>query len=255
MREKHTNKLLVALLGVFVSVFLLIGCEKDDANLGSIANDDPDSTDNDDDSDPTNNDNDKDTGVTMPDSLPPVPQCVKECSEAADCVEEGADKLHRAANYTCSGGLCEYIGCANDANCKEVYPASNYVCSSEGECLYPCDSAADCALPGMQEDEDNWACQGGGCLYLGCLNSYECVSERGADFVCADVMHLGQWECVNSCESPADCVLTTDTDAKAFDADNYDCIEVAKEIRKFCDYKGCADDAECGNGYQCVDPE
>jgi hypothetical protein len=42
--------------------------------------------------------------------------CWETCSTAADCVLTGA--AQDEDNFTCSGGLCTYIGCHNDAECN-----------------------------------------------------------------------------------------------------------------------------------------
>lgn len=232
------------------------GCESDEATRISQSNtDDSETTDDNSDDDTGKIEQQKDSeepGVVQPEVLPPVPQCVKECSEPADCVEVGADKLHRAANFDCDDGTCKYLGCTSAANCTEVYAASDYICSEQGECLYPCDSAADCALAEDDVDENNWRCQNGGCVSLGCNDSLECARAYGYEYVCADVMHKGLKQCQKSCNTPADCVLNIDREGGAYDADNYQCLNIEVEAFDVCDYVGCADDAECGAGYKCT---
>ncbi|MBN2529286.1 MAG: hypothetical protein JXR76_23060 [Deltaproteobacteria bacterium] len=226
-----------------------------DSDADSVSDGDSD-TDGDSDSDgdtDADGDSDSDSDIQRPSK--PVPVCVKECSGPSDCVEVGADKLHRAPNYTCESGLCKYIGCTNNDNCDDEYPGFNYVCSANGECQYPCQTVADCSLGTKHEDDDNWNCQGGGCQYLGCLNSYECSVEFGSEYTCHDVWHLGVPQCFGSCDAPADCVKTTDADKEAYDGDNYQCILLSDdELVNSCDYLGCSDDAECGSGYRCVKP-
>lgn len=187
--------------------------------------------------------------------LRPVPLCVKDCSTAADCVEVGADYLHREPNYSCDNGLCIYTGCVDDDNCAQVYSFPAHVCSANGDCLPPCESADDCAITGADVDADNWECNAGGCEYLGCLNSYECVSIFGNEYICTDVMHVGISNCQAGCSVAQNCVHTTDTDQKAYDVDNYACISKKGEISDACDYKGCSSDAECGDGYKCVEAD
>ncbi len=196
---------------------------------------------------------DTDTGEPP---LEPVAMCVRECGTAADCPEVGADKLHREANFSCENGLCKYTGCVSDANCADEYPAEGYICSDSGECMTPCESAQDCALPGDSENEDNWVCEDGGCRYLGCLNSFECVMDYGTRFVCTDVLHIGTRGCTQSCESSADCVWTIDEAQLAWDEDNYNCEKRTEgELYPSCDYRGCVDNDECGDGYRCVLPD
>lgn len=198
----------------------------------------------------------EDTVPEEPKPLAPLPLCTKTCTGAEDCPDVGADKLHRAGNYACDDGFCRYTGCVNDANCADEFPAQGYVCSESGECLYPCEGVADCVLGGMDADEDNWQCDKGGCVYLGCQNSYECLMTYGNEFVCADVLHKGIASCTQSCTNAEECVWTTDAADLAFDANNYQCIrQSASELRDSCDYLGCAGDEECKEGYRCKTPD
>ena len=50
--------------------------------------------------------------------------CWETCTTAADCPLSGAS--FDEDNFTCTGGLCTYIGCHNDAECEN--PAIAFVC-------------------------------------------------------------------------------------------------------------------------------
>jgi hypothetical protein len=46
-----------------------------------------------------------------------VPNCVKTCNVAVDCVYT-QDARYDADNYACEDQLCEYTGCQGDSECK-----------------------------------------------------------------------------------------------------------------------------------------
>jgi hypothetical protein len=48
------------------------------------------------------------------------------CTVAADCATTSA--AYDADNYACDSGLCHYVGCKNDAECKSSFAKSNYAC-------------------------------------------------------------------------------------------------------------------------------
>ncbi|MGZ5970701.1 MAG: DUF7478 domain-containing protein [Polyangiales bacterium] len=65
--------------------------------------------------------------VPKVDPLPTAAKnCVKSCSVAADCATASA--AYDADNYACEGGLCHYVGCKSDAECKSSFMKSNYAC-------------------------------------------------------------------------------------------------------------------------------
>jgi hypothetical protein len=113
-------------------------------------------------------------------------------------------------------------------------------------CLPPCNTAADCDLGSPAFDADNYSCNGGHCVYLGCNNDTECAAQN---MVCRadDNPLLGNGTfCVFPCNTAADCDLGG---GPAFDANNYACENGG------CQYSGCNDDTECAalGNYVCRD--
>ncbi|HEX6767349.1 MAG TPA: hypothetical protein VF103_17745 [Polyangiaceae bacterium] len=51
--------------------------------------------------------------------------CWEPCLSASDCILNGA--AYDEDNFTCTGGLCTYVGCHSDAECNGTGPAV-YVC-------------------------------------------------------------------------------------------------------------------------------
>jgi len=108
-------------------------------------------------------------------------------------------------------------------------------------CRQQCESASDCVgwAAGPITSVDNYACEAGTCLYLGCTSDSQCAALYATpDFVC----HLGAGAngtgvCVRSCDQVSDCV--EDGAATTHDEDNYLCHD------QRCVYQGCQDDAEC----------
>lgn len=50
-------------------------------------------------------------------------------------------------------------------------------------CINPCETAADCDSGVPWADADNFECDDGLCIYLGCNSNAECM-ERGEDYRC-----------------------------------------------------------------------
>jgi hypothetical protein len=57
-----------------------------------------------------------------------LPTCTEVCRTAADCAS--AAPSVDADNYVCESGTCRYLGCLNDAECRDTFGAStgNWVC-------------------------------------------------------------------------------------------------------------------------------
>jgi hypothetical protein len=156
----------------------------------------------------------------------PLPYCHEDCSATGVCM----------LAQVCEAGQCE-IGCNDDGDCVPGNACHDF--GGGSQCAVACNAPADCALPGGAAwDEDNWACDGGACNYLGCTSDDECAPSM----VCRD--HPGVLElllgydapsCVPACTSAADC----DLGAEPTTADNYACEDGG------CRWIGCLDDAEC----------
>jgi hypothetical protein len=106
-------------------------------------------------------------------------------------------------------------------------------------CQLQCASVLDCApTPGTSTafDEDNYACESGGCVYTGCNSDAECAASVPGT-LCREVPGTGVLSCLTACASAAECAITGG--GPAFDADNYECQG------SLCVYLGCNSDAEC----------
>lgn len=171
----------------------------------------------------------------------PTPVCLAPCVTAADC-DLGSPPFD-GDNYTCDGGACVYAGCNSDQECAAL---GDQVCHpSDGGvdyCALACATAADCDQGSAPFDADNYACEGGACVYTGCNSDQECEALVG-DYICASIG--GSIDvCAVACASAADC----DLGQAAHDADNYSCEGGA------CVYTGCNSDRECAQtqpGYVC----
>lgn len=56
----------------------------------------------------------------------PFPSCYKSCVTPADCAI--GTILNDADNYQCTGGVCEWTGCNDSAECVAAYMDNAYVC-------------------------------------------------------------------------------------------------------------------------------
>jgi hypothetical protein len=105
-------------------------------------------------------------------------------------------------------------------------------------CTGSCSTAADCGAGTAADDMDNYRCEGGACVPLGCLSDAECTSQSPGT-VCRPVRYLARSACIRACSVPADCA----TPLPSNDADNFRCTNGG------CDYAGCNDTAECEGTY------
>jgi hypothetical protein len=112
-------------------------------------------------------------------------------------------------------------------------------------CLETCSTRADCGVgTSPAYDADNYACEGGYCIYSGCLSDDECVESAGEGFGCDASVPVPM--CNVRCASSADCGYPT---LPAYAPDHYSCDA------GYCTYAGCRSDGECvssvGSGYGC----
>ena len=108
------------------------------------------------------------------------------CPPAADC--DLGSAAYDADNYACTGGVCIYTGCNNDAECQALQ--SGHVCrsaqgTSMATCVKGCSTVADCGQGMAPYDADNYVCVAGGCVYTGCNSSTECAAL--GYYVCAAI--------------------------------------------------------------------
>ncbi len=181
----------------------------------------------------------------------PVRSCRRGCTVPADCGNGTA--AFNEDNYACVAGACEYVDCGSDQDCRDSMGPSA-VCrpSSDGirRCTGGCTTAHDCSAGTADQDDDNYRCEQGGCLYLGCLSDEECRLARAPEpSVCRPAavpfFETQRPPPINACTRP--CTVATSSTAcvgpvQAFDADNYVCAAGG------CRYIGCRSDAECRDG-------
>lgn len=176
-----------------------------------------------------------------------VPNCVVACSIPADCPPAGAAPIGDASHYSCSAGICEYLGCKSTSECAAVFGAE-FVCAAvDGTpfkfCQTGCSTAADCVTPNAPDvmDENHYSCVGGACRYDGCKSDSECVSAYGAQYGCGPFASFAYKVCQLNCDTPADC--STPSAPAVVDASHFECKA------GFCRYLGCESDAECKSGF------
>lgn len=121
-------------------------------------------------------------------------------------------------------------------------------------CALECSEAADCVTSSSAiSDADNYKCDNGACVYLGCNNDDECAevySTTGKTYKCRKFDSTTLPACAQACEIPDDChYYEAGSTENAYDSDNYACTDGA------CEYKGCNSDNECivlaGSEYGC----
>ncbi|MCA9677748.1 MAG: hypothetical protein H6709_13535 [Kofleriaceae bacterium] len=111
-------------------------------------------------------------------------------------------------------------------------------------CQLTCATAADCASgpAGGIIDADNYACDGGRCVWRGCLSTQECVTTYGSSaYTCAAAFGQTLATCWPTCSTADDCA---NPQVPIFGADNYAC-DGGK-----CRWTGCTSTDECVATYQ-----
>jgi len=194
---------------------------------------------------------------TGPACVPPMPTCTVTCSNDEECTVLGNPTMgiYDEDNWACVDGSCRWTGCHDKAECA-VEPSlegKEYRCIESNcgmrLCLTKCAEVVDC-LPstyaGTAFDNDNYACEGGICRYLGCMSDEECtdsykVAGEPRTFECVEG-NEGVGVCMASCFSPIDCVPAGSN--AIVDSNNWACQEF------HCVYKGCQSTAECEDVYQ-----
>lgn len=136
--------------------------------------------------------------------------------------------------------------------------------AAEKFCQYACTKASDCVTVASNAvyDEDNFKCENGRCIYLGCLSDAECDEVYGAVtqatgrvYRCNKNGAYGYPECTPTCSNAADCNLYGEGSTQyAYDLDNNKCEN------GYCVFTGCLSDAECeattySDLYKCLPQE
>ena len=150
-----------------------------------------------------------------------------------------------------------------DGNSED--PQQNDEPAAEKFCQYACETDSDCVPAGSNAitDADNYNCDNGRCVYLGCLSDAECdeiyeavTAATGRVYRCNKNGAYGYPECTPVCSEDADCDLYGQGSSTqyAYDFDNYKCES------GLCVYTGCLSDAECetttySSDYKCLPQE
>ena len=181
------------------------------------------------------------------DAGPPARFCRASCVAPADCPPPGGLALYAPDDYACEAGVCRWLGCDDDSECRAAFGRMDYACRDQGglpQCVQTCASSASCGSGSGAFDADNYECSAGVCSYLGCNTDAECVATfSDSRYVCRRVeppalglpVPVAERNCVLGCTTRSDCR----TASPVADEDNYECREGA------CIYTGCNDDGEC----------
>lgn len=186
--------------------------------------------------------------------IPKVKFCAAGCGSVADCVAPNPPAGFDTDNFACVQGACHYTGCAGNSDCALVNTVKGTGLCKQFDamklCVGTCSTPADCAAQSgvAAFDADNYTCQEGTCVYLGCNSTAECTSSYASPaYACNTTLKYPI--CMLKCSSVADCATPS---SPAYDADNYTCKA------GYCEYTGCKSDAECTAGglpgYKCVVP-
>ena len=192
-----------------------------------------------------------------PACVPPMPTCTVTCSSDEECTILGNPTMgiYDEDNWSCVDGACRWTGCHDNAECaaEPSLEGKEYRCIESNcgmrLCLTKCAEVVDC-LPstyaGTAFDDNNYACEGGLCRYLGCMSDEECtdsykVAGEPRTWECVEG-NEGVGVCMASCFSPIDCVPAGSNEI--LDSNNWACQE------SHCVYKGCQSTDECEKVYQ-----
>lgn len=106
-------------------------------------------------------------------------QCAQSCRAASDCALAGA--AWGEDHWACDGGACNYLGCAGDDECGPGQVCREHPGIIElvlgynaPTCVPACTTPDDCDLGVEPTTADNFACNDGGCQWLGCQGDAEC---------------------------------------------------------------------------------
>lgn len=143
----------------------------------------------------------------------------------------------------CSGDAGTGPGAIDAARAVDSAPPDAGLAS----CRKLCDTEADCDWMAPLHDGDNFACDDGECVYLGCQADGECSNGT----VCRAVFAYPL--CVPACDDVSDCAPPTSPDDPLWEQENYRCVDGG------CKSLGCLDDDECvqlhGPGWGCLELE
>jgi len=103
--------------------------------------------------------------------------CLQSCADSSSCgIGTGP---YVASNYSCVDGGCIFDGCSSDAECDAASPGTRCVPALSKFCLRSCTEPDDCTTGvGAAWDGDNFECERGVCIYVGCNGDRECDDEQ-----------------------------------------------------------------------------
>ena len=116
-------------------------------------------------------------------------------------------------------------------------------------CRPVCETSSDCGVEGSPTfGADNYICDGGACIYVGCSEDAECQQDYGQGWVC-HVSPMGP-ACEQTCQEANDCATP---ESILYNAENFACVSGV------CLWQGCISDRECqsleAGQDRCLEPE
>jgi hypothetical protein len=162
-----------------------------------------------------------------------------------DCSSGGL--LDDADNNACVEGSCQWLGCRSTEECVNFYLDSRLVCTqlpgmAVPDCLRRCESRTDCDHGRVLGRPENFACEEGLCVWLGCMSDSECAEAYfDPSWGCVPSPTPGISDCRLRCTVVADCVRY---ELPAIDEDNFRCTD------GLCEYLGCHSTEECDQTLQ-----
>jgi len=110
------------------------------------------------------------------------------CQQTSECTGVASKQTLDANNWKCAQGVCQWIGCNDDNECKADYPNTYNVCYKGDTtvppfCAKSCTDTSQCIKPdaGVLGDQNNWNCHDSICMSLGCRTDQECQETNLGD--------------------------------------------------------------------------
>lgn len=121
----------------------------------------------------------------------PYKSCNVPCTSAAVCgYQNNESQAWGPDNYACTDGQCIYAGCNSTAECVADFVGRPTIACQPSSpypvCNFTCQVPADCVMNGALpiNDADNFTCENGFCVNLGCLSDAECSAYNPATPLC-----------------------------------------------------------------------
>jgi hypothetical protein len=121
----------------------------------------------------------------------PYKSCNVPCTTAAVCgYQNNESQAWGPDNYSCTDGQCIYAGCNSTAECVADFVGRPTIACQPGgpypACNFTCQAPTDCVMNGSTpiNDADNFTCENGFCVNLGCSSDAECNAYNPATPLC-----------------------------------------------------------------------